>query len=78
VIVHGTLDVGARRGKRRERVVVPASDAKAERLARRLALAHWIERKIEAGELRSYSHAASVRHEGAGGAVDGCAGVAGR
>jgi predicted XRE-type DNA-binding protein len=56
----GTLPDEPRRGRRRQSVAVPVVDAKAERLVRRLALAHWIERKIEAGELRNYSHAAAV------------------
>lgn len=30
------------------------------RAARQLALAHWIDRKIESGELRDLAHAASV------------------
>jgi predicted XRE-type DNA-binding protein len=56
----GRLADEPRRGRRRKAVTVPAVDARAERLARRLALAHWIERKIEAGELRNYAHAAAV------------------
>jgi len=60
MIARGRIDVGPRKGKRRERIIVAGTDARADRRARQLALAHWIERKIEAGELRNYAHAAAV------------------
>jgi len=63
VIVRGRIEAEPRRGRRTEPVGAPARDqgrTRAERCERQLALAVWIERKIEAGELRNYAHAARV------------------
>lgn len=50
-------DGGADRVPQAAAALVPVSTVT---LARRLALAHYIERLIDAGELRNYAHAAAV------------------
>lgn len=66
LVVRGRLAVRQPRSSRPAKVRIDTPPARgrragtAERLARRLALAHWIERKIEAGELEDYAHAARV------------------
>jgi predicted XRE-type DNA-binding protein len=59
-VVRGRLVVEPRPGKAPKRAAGSRRAGTAERLARRLALAVWIERKIEAGELEDYAHAARV------------------
>lgn len=56
----GKLRIEPRRGRKREALDVPHVDLRAERRARQLALAHWIERLIEAGEPRNYASAAEA------------------